>query len=366
MNQFESIVVALTQGGTESFSVMASAPPLCRKPPVAETSTSVMRPTCRSWSQSTLALRHPSAPSVAGLSPIGARDLGRRRADTNGRKQASATPHRRYHSGGRRGGLGDVAGLVRASWLFARRCGSPGRQRVPLPQWGAPASCAVEPLPMSSMGILDALAMWSRQLGRDDQGSTNSSMRTKIASVPLPAVEIRAPSRSSTAATPFPWGRYGNRGRAASKTLLVFGKVASRAAPTQHRLADEALRAIPSDRHRGCCNRQVSEEHAADSSFRSEHVTFLVTSGLRFLRWTLHRWVGILPLAFASPVAWARLFLGVHFTLDMIGGIPVACLSLLIVRPFRVWFVQTLTHRWINPLYSLAFAFPIRHHWVQP
>lgn len=107
-------------------------------------------------------------------------------------------------------------------------------------------------------------------------------------------------------------------------------------------------------------------EHAADSSFPSDHVTFLVAAGLGLLAWTHHRWAGFLTLALSVPVAWSRLFLGVHFPLDMLGAIPVACAGLLVVAPLRSWADRTLVPRWIEPLYRRVFSIPIHRGWVQP
>lgn len=107
-------------------------------------------------------------------------------------------------------------------------------------------------------------------------------------------------------------------------------------------------------------------EHAADSSFPSDHVTFLVATGLGLLAWTRHRWAGFLVLVLAVPVAWSRLFLGVHFPLDMIGAVPVACMGLLVVMPFRAWADRRLTPGWIEPLYRRVFSIPIDRGWVRP
>lgn len=107
-------------------------------------------------------------------------------------------------------------------------------------------------------------------------------------------------------------------------------------------------------------------DHVADSSFPSDHATFLVAVGLGLLAWSHHRWAGFLTLALAVAVAWSRLFLGVHFPLDMIGAIPVAIVGLLVVMPFRSWAERTLTPRWIEPLYRRVFATPIHRGWVQP
>jgi undecaprenyl-diphosphatase len=107
-------------------------------------------------------------------------------------------------------------------------------------------------------------------------------------------------------------------------------------------------------------------EHVADSSFPSDHATFLVAVGLGLLAWSHHRWAGFLTLALVVPVAWSRLFLGIHFPLDMLGAIPVACAGLLVVAPFRSWAERTLTSRWIEPLYGRVFLVPIRRGWVEP
>ena len=106
-------------------------------------------------------------------------------------------------------------------------------------------------------------------------------------------------------------------------------------------------------------------EHAPDSSFPSDHVTFLIASGLGLLAWTRHRGAGFALLALSVPVAWARLFLGVHFPLDMVGAIPVACLGLLIAAPFRTWVFETVYPRYIDPIYKTAFSRPIQRRWVR-
>ena len=66
--------------------------------------------------------------------------------------------------------------------------------------------------------------------------------------------------------------------------------------------------------------------HVADSSFPSDHVTLLLAAGLAL--WTsgairARRVAGVL-LAASLPVAWARIYLGVHFPFDMLGALSVA------------------------------------------
>ena len=74
--------------------------------------------------------------------------------------------------------------------------------------------------------------------------------------------------------------------------------------------------------------------HAADSSFPSDHVTLLLAVGLALWAsdsiWA-RRVAGVL-LAASLPVAWARIYLGVHFPFDMLGALGVALGALVVVN----------------------------------
>ncbi|MEO6145490.1 MAG: undecaprenyl-diphosphatase [Sulfuriferula sp.] len=77
--------------------------------------------------------------------------------------------------------------------------------------------------------------------------------------------------------------------------------------------------------------------HAADSSFPSDHVTLLITVGLAL--WTsdsisARRFAGVL-LAISPIVAWARIYLGVHFPLDMVGALGVAVSVWMLVNTLK-------------------------------
>ena len=69
--------------------------------------------------------------------------------------------------------------------------------------------------------------------------------------------------------------------------------------------------------------------HAADDSFPSDHGTVIFTFALAFLCW--HRlWSGSLLMVLAVVIAWSRVYLGVHWPLDMLGGLlagMIGCLS---------------------------------------
>ncbi|MEZ0171168.1 phosphatase PAP2 family protein [Microvirga sp. TS319] len=106
--------------------------------------------------------------------------------------------------------------------------------------------------------------------------------------------------------------------------------------------------------------------HAADSSFPSDHLTFLVAIGIGLLAWTHERWAGRLVLLLAVPVAWSRLFLGVHFPFDMLGAVPVAATGILAVAPLHAWVRRTIVPRLAEPLYRRVFSTPIERGWIRP
>jgi undecaprenyl-diphosphatase len=60
--------------------------------------------------------------------------------------------------------------------------------------------------------------------------------------------------------------------------------------------------------------------HAADSSFPSDHMTVFAGVGLTLLFDGAVGWA-ILALLVGASVAWARVFLGVHFPPDMAGAV---------------------------------------------
>ncbi len=59
--------------------------------------------------------------------------------------------------------------------------------------------------------------------------------------------------------------------------------------------------------------------HPADNSFPSDHGTVMFSAAFALLSLRM-RSIGLLMLLAALPVAWARIFLGVHFPLDMLGA----------------------------------------------
>jgi undecaprenyl-diphosphatase len=103
--------------------------------------------------------------------------------------------------------------------------------------------------------------------------------------------------------------------------------------------------------------------HAPDSSFPSDHVTVLASVGLSFLLFGA-RGLGWITMLCALSVAWARIFLGVHFPMDMLGAVGVATLSCVAIAP--LWrCVGSVTVDWLEALYRTIFARPIARNWIQ-
>ncbi|KOC92804.1 undecaprenyl-diphosphate phosphatase [Winslowiella iniecta] len=104
-------------------------------------------------------------------------------------------------------------------------------------------------------------------------------------------------------------------------------------------------------------------EHAPDYSYPSDHGTTIFTFALAFVLWH-RRWSGAILMVIGVSIAWSRVFLGVHWPMDMVGGLLVGMLGCLFSQV--AWqFYGTRMLNVLSQLYRTLFSFPIRKGWVR-
>jgi undecaprenyl-diphosphatase len=80
--------------------------------------------------------------------------------------------------------------------------------------------------------------------------------------------------------------------------------------------------------------------HAGGTSFPSDHTTAAAAIGLGLLLCTPFRKLGILALGAAVLIGFARIFVGIHWPVDIVGGLLTA-----LIGATLVWAVQRLVNR---------------------
>ncbi|CAE6773847.1 phosphatase PAP2 family protein [Paraburkholderia domus] len=103
-------------------------------------------------------------------------------------------------------------------------------------------------------------------------------------------------------------------------------------------------------------------EHVPDPSFPSDHGTIFASIALTLLMGGLRRY-GVAILLSGLAVAWSRVFVGVHFPLDMLGAVAVAALAFLLIAPLWRWRGTMLT-RGLVTVYRKLLAWPIGRGWL--
>jgi len=103
-------------------------------------------------------------------------------------------------------------------------------------------------------------------------------------------------------------------------------------------------------------------DHRPSSSFPSNHATVCFTLAAVLMiygRFSL-AWMVV---ALGAVVAWSRVYLGIHFPLDMLGGVASACLSALVGSWIITRWGLGLLH-WAEKLYGLGFGPLIQRGWL--
>jgi undecaprenyl-diphosphatase len=103
-------------------------------------------------------------------------------------------------------------------------------------------------------------------------------------------------------------------------------------------------------------------DHVPDSSFPSDHGTIFACVALTLLLNGVRR-LGIAIVLAGLAVAWARVFVGVHFPLDMMGAVVVASVAIFLLAPFWQLLGASAT-RGLVAVYRKLLAWPIGRGWL--
>jgi undecaprenyl-diphosphatase len=105
-------------------------------------------------------------------------------------------------------------------------------------------------------------------------------------------------------------------------------------------------------------------QHMPDSSFPSDHVTVFAAIGLTLVFANIRSVAGWATLLLGVCVAWARIFLGVHFPLDMVGAVAIDVVVWLCIIPFWSLVGDRLTAQ-ATGIYRDILARPIALGWIR-
>jgi undecaprenyl-diphosphatase len=85
--------------------------------------------------------------------------------------------------------------------------------------------------------------------------------------------------------------------------------------------------------------------HAPENSFPSDHTTFILTVGIALIATRAAPTWGRLVIVLGALVAWARIYLGLHFPIDILASALIAGLFGMIAT-----FLASPVHNWIMPV----------------
>ena len=113
---------------------------------------------------------------------------------------------------------------------------------------------------------------------------------------------------------------------------------------------------------------QTFLEHAPDSSFPSDHGTGILSVAIALTLCQLReaRRVGRTLLVLAIPVCWSRVFLGVHWPLDMVCALVVSGVAAVLANSRAGQAVAAALGAPMQLVYRRLLATPIARGWLRP
>ncbi|QNA87451.1 phosphatase PAP2 family protein [Massilia sp. Dwa41.01b] len=113
---------------------------------------------------------------------------------------------------------------------------------------------------------------------------------------------------------------------------------------------------------------QTFLHHAPDSSFPSDHATGMFSVALALVLSSVGeaRRFGYVLLGLAVVVAWARVFLGVHWPLDMAMALVVSLVGALLANGRFGLALAAMLVPLMRSIYRRVLALPIARGWIRP
>lgn len=103
--------------------------------------------------------------------------------------------------------------------------------------------------------------------------------------------------------------------------------------------------------------------HVPEASFPSDHLTLMWSVAISLMLARCSRRVGLVLALLGLPMAWARIWLGVHFPLDMVGALAVGGSAAWLLQAvfgspvsWLVGYLQTMRNRILSPLIARGWA----------
>ena len=113
---------------------------------------------------------------------------------------------------------------------------------------------------------------------------------------------------------------------------------------------------------------QTFLEHAPDSSFPSDHATSMLSVAIALMLCQLReaQRFGAGLLALSVLVCWARVFLGVHWPLDMVCALVVSGVAAVLANSRAGQAVAHVVASLMQYVYRRVLAAPIARGWLRP
>ena len=103
--------------------------------------------------------------------------------------------------------------------------------------------------------------------------------------------------------------------------------------------------------------------HVPDPSFPSDHVTLILATAFSLMFLAATRIFGAALIAIGLLVAWARVYLGVHFPFDMVGACIIGLCSALLIELIPKTFVDS-AYAVVASIYRKVFSAFIKRGWI--